>query len=144
MKILVLNGPNLNLLGVREPNVYGHETLKDIENACKKLAAKLNIELVCYQSNHEGDLIDKIQWAREDFDALIFNPGGYSHTSVAIADALRVLEFPIIEVHLTNIFAREEFRHHSYVSPVATGVITGLGTEGYLCAIRTLASILKK
>jgi 3-dehydroquinate dehydratase-2 len=138
-RILVLNGPNLNFLGVREPQTYGSETLADVEALCRREAQAHGIEIDFRQSNHEGELVTWIQQARGPFDGVVINPGAYSHTSVAIHDALRLLDVPIVEVHLSNIHARESFRHHSFVSPVATGVICGLGPEGYRLAIIALA-----
>ena len=141
--ILVLNGPNLNLLGVREPKTYGSETLADIEEACLERAAGLDLALDFRQSNHEGQLIDWIQEARESADGIIINAGAYTHTSIAILDALRACELPIIEVHLSNIFRREAFRHHSYVSLAARGGIFGLGPQGYELALEALASVIE-
>jgi 3-dehydroquinate dehydratase-2 len=140
--ILVLNGPNLNLLGVREPATYGRETLADIEESCLERAAALELAVDFRQSNHEGQLVDWIQEARENADGIIINAGAYSHTSVAILDALRAAELPIIEVHLSNIFRREPFRHHSYVSTVAQGVICGLAGQGYVLALEAMARLL--
>ncbi len=141
-RILVLNGPNLNLLGTREPATYGSATLADIEALCLAEAKAQGLELEFRQSNHEGELVTWIQQARGQIAGLVINPAAYSHTSVAIHDALRLLEVPIIEVHLSNIHARETFRHHSYVSAVATGVICGLGPAGYRVAIIALAEKL--
>ena len=138
-KILLLNGPNLNLLGRREPEKYGSVTLEQIENELSQKCASYGVELICYQSNHEGDLVDKIQQAaREEVDAVIINPGAYTHTSIAIRDAFLSVNIPFIEVHLTNIFAREPFRHHSYLSDIARGCIIGLGYKGYLLAAEYL------
>ena len=142
-RILVLNGPNLNLLGIREPQTYGADTLADIEKLCRAEAKALKLGLEFRQSNHEGELVTWIQEARGTFDGLMINPAAYSHTSVAIHDALRMLDVPIVEVHLSNIHAREAFRHHSYVSAVATGVICGLGPLGYRLAITALAEKIK-
>lgn len=141
--ILVLNGPNLNLLGVREPKTYGSETLADIEEACLERAAGLDLALDFRQSNHEGQLIDWIQEARESADGIIINAGAYTHTSIAILDALRACELPIIEVHLSNIFAREPYRHHSYISSVARGVICGFGAQSYILALDAIAYVLE-
>jgi len=138
----IINGPNLNLLGTREPDVYGTTTLADIEAMCAARAKTHGLETLCLQSNDEGEMVNFIQTARGDASGLIINAGAYSHTSVAILDALQAIEIPIIEVHLSNIFAREEFRHHSYVSGVAAGVICGLGAQGYEMAIDALASRL--
>ncbi len=133
--IYVLNGPNLNLLGKRQPEIYGSETLADVEKRMREKAAGLGIELEFYQSNHEGALVDKIHEAREKAAGIIINPAAYSHTSVAILDALNTFESPVVEVHISNIHKREEFRHHSYVSSRAEGVIAGLGTLGYVLAL---------
>ena len=141
--ILVLNGPNLNLLGVREPKTYGSETLADIEEACLERAAGLDLALDFRQSNHEGQIVDWIQEAREGADGIIINAGAYTHTSIAILDALRACELPIIEVHLSNIFAREPYRHHSYISSVARGVICGFGAQSYILALDAIAYVLE-
>ena len=143
-KIIILNGPNLNLLGEREKEKYGNVTLKDIENNCNEFAKKNNIDLTLFQSNIEGDLVDKIQEARKEHDGLIINAGGYTHTSVAIHDALKVLKVPIIELHITNIYNREEFRHKSLISKLATGVLCGFGTDGYILALQAMKNYLKK
>ena len=135
MRILILNGPNLNLLGEREPEVYGYMTLADVEAICRCRADALGVTIDFRQSNAEGCLIDWIHEARRAADALILNAGAYSHTSIAIMDALLALKIPIIEVHLSNIFRREPFRHHSYISQAATGLICGLGAQGYELAI---------
>jgi 3-dehydroquinate dehydratase-2 len=135
--VYVLNGPNLNLLGKREPAIYGHETLADVEAACRRAAAELGI-----QSNAESELIDWIQEAREQAGGIVINPAGFTTTSVAILDALLTCECPIIEVHITNIHRREEFRQHSYVSKAASGVIAGLGTQGYVLALHRLAQLI--
>ena len=140
--LLVLNGPNLNMLGVRQPEIYGRTSLADIEAECRALAEDLGFALEFRQSNHEGQLIDWIQEARRTADGIIINPGGLTHTSVALMDALTAADLPVIEVHITNIHAREEFRHHSYVSRVAKGVIAGLGPQGYLFALEALARIV--
>jgi 3-dehydroquinate dehydratase II len=134
--ILLINGPNLNLLGTREPEVYGSETLIDIEQAAIAQAKAANASLECFQSNHEGALIDRIQLARQQaVDAIVINPGGLTHTSVALRDALAGVAIPFVEVHISNVHRRESFRHHSYLSEIAVGVICGLGTEGYRAAI---------
>jgi 3-dehydroquinate dehydratase-2 len=142
-KILVVNGPNLNLLGEREPAVYGRTTLADIEKSCRKRAKTLGLAVDFRQSNHEGELVTWIQEARAGHAAIVINAGAYSHTSVAILDALQAFDKPIIEVHLSNIFRREGFRHHSHVSAVARGVICGLGATGYLLALDALAELLE-
>jgi 3-dehydroquinate dehydratase-2 len=141
--IYVLNGPNLNLLGVREPEIYGYDTLADIESRCAALLEGTDFGLVFRQSNHEGQLVDWIQEARTKADALILNPAAYTHTSVALYDALKALSIPIIECHLSNPHARETFRHHSYVSLAANGVIAGFGAIGYELAIRAILSQVK-
>jgi 3-dehydroquinate dehydratase II len=141
--ILVLNGPNLNLLGVREPQTYGRETLADIEEACLERAAALDLAVDFRQSNHEGQLIEWIQEARESADGIIINAGAYTHTSIAILDALRAAELPVVEVHLSNIFAREAYRHHSYISTVARAVICGLAGHGYVLALDAIAYLLE-
>jgi 3-dehydroquinate dehydratase-2 len=142
-KILVVNGPNLNLLGEREPAVYGRTTLADIEKSCRKRAKTLGLAVDFRQSNHEGELVTWIQEARRGHAAIVINAGAYSHTSVAILDALQAFDKPIIEVHLSNIFRRVAFRHHSHVSAVARGVICGLGATGYLLALDALAELLE-
>jgi 3-dehydroquinate dehydratase-2 len=142
--ILVLNGPNLNLLGVREPATYGHDTLADIEEGCLERAADLDLAVDFRQSNHEGQLIDWIQEARENADGIILNAGAYTHTSIAILDALKASELPVVEVHLSNIHRRESFRRHSYVSEVAQGVICGFGAQGYLLALEAMARFIKR
>ena len=140
--VLILNGPNLNMLGVREPTIYGTETLDDIEALCLEHAESLNIAIDFRQSNLEGELVSWIQQARGEHDGIILNAAGYTHPSVAIMDALSVAELPVVEVHLSNIFRREAFRHHSYVSPVAKGVICGFGAHGYLLALDALARLI--
>ena len=140
--IHIINGPNLNLLGTREPEIYGTTTLADIEAMCADHAQTNGMSVSCFQSNDEGELVTLIQTARTEASGLIINAGAYSHTSVAMLDALQTLDVPIIEVHLSNIFAREQFRHHSYISGVATGVICGLGAQGYQMAIDALSEIL--
>ncbi len=135
-KLLLLNGPNLNLLGTREPAVYGNETLADIERAATAQAVAAGATLSCFQSNHEGALIDRIHAARTDgVDAIVINPGGLTHTSVALRDALAGVAIPFVEVHISNIHQREAFRHHSFLSEIALGTICGLGTDGYRYAI---------
>ena len=141
--IFVLNGPNLNLLGVREPSVYGRDTLGDIEERCAARAAALGLQIDFRQTNHEGQLVDWIQEARESAEGIILNAGALTHTSVAIFDALTAAGLPIIEVHLSNIFRREPFRHLSYVSTVAQGVICGLGSHGYLLALDAITRLLE-
>jgi 3-dehydroquinate dehydratase-2 len=134
-KVLIINGPNLNLLGTREPEIYGKTTLKDIETELKNKAEKLNVEIECFQSNHEGEIVDKICGAKGKFDAVIINPAAYTHTSVAIRDAFAAVDIPAIEVHISNVYSREEFRHNSLIAPVVVGQIAGLGIHGYLLAL---------
>jgi 3-dehydroquinate dehydratase-2 len=141
-RILVLNGPNLNMLGTREPATYGSQTLADIETMATEEGAALGLEVTCRQSNIEGELVTWIQQALGTFEAVVINPGAYSHTSIAIHDAFRAVNLPVIEVHLSNIYTREPFRHHSYVSPVALGVVCGLGATGYKLALHALAEKL--
>lgn len=142
--ILVINGPNLNLLGEREPHIYGSQTLADINHALTEQAKQAGFVLECFQSNHEGALIDKVQQARQTTCGLIINPGGYAHTSVALRDALAAYVHPIVEVHLSNIYKREGFRHHSFISAVVTGLICGLGADGYRLALDALTRKLKQ
>ena len=142
-KIIILNGPNLNLLGEREKSQYGSFTLKDIEDKCMKYASKNDIGLTLFQSNIEGELVEKIQSSRKGQEGLIINAGGYTHTSVAIHDALKIIKIPIIELHITNIYNREEFRHKSLISNVATGVICGFGSEGYVMSLNAMNNLIK-
>jgi len=142
-RVLVLNGPNLNMLGVREPEIYGAQTLGDIEKLCKATGQSLDLDVDFRQSNHEGELVTWIQDARTRADAIVINPAAYSHTSVAIHDALKATGLPVAEVHLSNIHQREAFRHHSYVSAVAYGVICGFGALGYSLALQALSEKLK-
>lgn len=142
--VLVINGPNLNLLGTREPEIYGHETLDDISAALAIKADALLVGIDFRQANSEGRIVDWIHEARTDHQGIIINAGAYTHTSVAILDALLAYEGPIIEVHLSNIFKRESFRHHSYISSVAQGVICGLGSRGYDLALQAMASLIKE
>ncbi|MBF0153398.1 MAG: type II 3-dehydroquinate dehydratase [Magnetococcales bacterium] len=134
-RILVLNGPNLNMLGRRETGIYGAATLADIETACRDHATVLGAEIVFFQSNHEGVLVERIQQALGSCDLIIFNPAAYTHTSVALRDALLAVALPVIEVHLSNVYKREPFRHHSYISDVAIGQVTGFGQDGYILAL---------
>ncbi len=140
--VLVLNGPNLNLLGTRQPEIYGRETLADVESLCRHAAAAAGLQVECRQTNSEGTLIDWIQQARQSFDGIIINAGGYSHTSIAIMDALLAFDGPVIEVHMSNIHTRDPFRRHSYMSLAARSVICGLGSAGYRLAIAGLAEML--
>ncbi|HJU20370.1 MAG TPA: type II 3-dehydroquinate dehydratase [Stellaceae bacterium] len=141
--VFVLNGPNLNLLGVRDPALYGHDTLADIEGRCLGRAAALDLEIEFRQTNHEGQLVDWIHEARDSADGIVLNAGALTHTSVAVLDALLAAELPVIEVHLSNIFRRESFRHHSYVSLAARGVICGLGAQGYELALEAIAGLIE-
>ena len=143
-KIIILNGPNLNLLGVREKEKYGELTLEYIEKNCKEFANKNDIELSLFQSNIEGEIVEIIQKSRNEQHGLIINAGGYTHTSVAIHDALKILTIPIIELHITNIYNREEFRHKSLISNIAKGIICGFGSDGYIMALQSMKKILKK
>ena len=141
--VLVLNGPNLNLLGMREPSIYGSETLADIAERCAQAGARLGLAIDFKQSNAEHQLIDWLHEARERIDGVVINPAAYTHTSVALADALTAIAKPIIEVHISNVHKREAFRHHSYVSPIAQAVIVGCGTQGYELALERMAVLLK-
>jgi 3-dehydroquinate dehydratase-2 len=140
-KILVLNGPNINMSGIREPAIYGNITLAEIEKSLSLLAKELKVEVEFFQSNHEGKIVDKIQDSVNKFFGIIINPAALTHTSIAIRDALSSVSVPTIEVHISNIYAREEFRHKSYIAAAAIGQITGLGTDGYLFALRKMASL---
>ena len=142
-KILIINGPNLNLLGEREQSQYGKNTLNDIENQCVKLSEEFNDKIEFFQSNIEGEIVNKIQQVRSGFHGVIINAAGFTHTSVSIRDALEILKIPIIEVHISNIYKREEFRQKSLLSGVVTGGIFGLGTECYILAIKALQSLMK-
>ncbi|HEU4548349.1 MAG TPA: type II 3-dehydroquinate dehydratase [Rhizomicrobium sp.] len=143
LPIFILNGPNLNLLGTREPEVYGYTTLAQVEKMCVAQAAIHGLSVVFRQSNHEGEIVDFLQEARTGASAVILNPAGYGHTSIAILDSIQMLKIPLIEVHLSNIHKREPYRHHSYVSRGATGIVMGLGAQGYLRAIDAIGEILK-
>jgi 3-dehydroquinate dehydratase II len=145
-KILILNGPNLNLLGTREPAQYGYETLADVERLCLETGARLGVEIECRQSNHEGFLIDWIHEAGREVAAgrmlgAVMNPGAYTHTSVALHDAIKGAHLPLVELHISNVHAREEFRHHSFISPAARGIIVGFGVKGYALAIEALVRV---
>jgi len=143
-RVMILNGPNLNLLGVREPHIYGTTTLAQIREACEREAKQLSLTLSFYQSNHEGELVDLIQSARQDADAIIINPAAYSFTSIAMVDAIKAFEGPVLEVHISNIHARDEHHRDSKISHAATGVICGLGPYGYIAAMRALADMPSK
>lgn len=141
--VLVIHGPNLNLLGAREPEVYGSVTLADINASLAALAKELGLSIECFQSNHEGEMVEKIGQSRARFQALIINPAAYTHTSVALRDAIAACGLPAVEVHLSNIYAREEFRHKSLSAPVCKGQISGFGKDSYLLALRAVAGLLK-
>ena len=143
-RVMILNGPNLNLLGVREPHIYGTTTLGQIKEACEQEAKKLSLTIAFHQSNHEGELVDLIQEARQNADGIIINPAAYSFTSIAMVDAIKAFEGPVMEVHISNIHARDEHHRHSKISHTATGVICGLGPHGYIAALRALAEMPKK
>ncbi len=143
-KIIILNGPNLNLLGEREKNHYGNFTLKDVERKCNEYSSRNDIALSLFQSNIEGELVDQIQNSIVNQDGLIINAGGYTHTSVAIHDALKILKIPIIELHISNIYNREDFRHKSLISKVAKGVICGFGVDGYIMSLQAMNKFIKK
>lgn len=140
--ITILNGPNLNLLGLREPDIYGHETLEDVAAQCAAVGGTLGLESALRQSNHEGELVSWVHEARETSAGIIINAGAYTHTSVALFDALNTFSGPVLEVHITNIHKREAFRHHSYISARADGVIVGFGVEGYALAMRRMGTLL--
>ncbi len=140
--IYILNGPNLNLLGKRQPHIYGHETMADVEAQCRTEAGKHGLDVRFHQSNREYELIDWVHESRETAAGIVINPAAFTHTSVAILDALNTVEFPIIEVHISNVHKREAFRHHSFVSAIASGVIAGFGTQGYTLAVQRLARLI--
>jgi 3-dehydroquinate dehydratase-2 len=142
--IFVLNGPNLNLLGKRQPAIYGADTLADVEHDCRETAEALGLDIRFHQSNHEGQIVDWIHEARETASGIVINPAAYTHTSVAILDALNAFEGPVIEVHISNVHKRESFRHHSYVSLRADGVIAGFGVQGYALALRRVATLVAR
>ena len=138
MKILVINGPNINMLGIREPDIYGRETFSDVIEKIKKHAEKRGVEVTCYQSNHEGALVDEIQAAYQVYDGIVINPGAYTHTSIAIADALSAVAIPTVEIHISDVDKREDFRQISYIRPLCVGCVKGHGTDGYLEAMDIL------
>ena len=140
-RVMILNGPNLNMLGIREPHIYGTTTLAEVNVSCEEAAAKLGLKLAFHQSNHEGVLVDLIQSARQDANAIVINPAGFSFTSVSIMDAIKTFEGPVLEVHISNIHARDEYHRHSKISFVATGVICGLGPFGYIAALHAIANM---
>lgn len=142
-KILLLNGPNINMLGKREKDIYGVDTLEHIEEDVKTFASTLDITVDCFQSNHEGDLIDQLHLANDVYDGIIFNPAAYTHTSIALHDAIKAIEVPVIEVHLSNIHKRESFRHMSYTAPASIGQLVGFGKQGYLLAVQALYNMYK-
>jgi 3-dehydroquinate dehydratase-2 len=141
-KVLVIHGPNLNMLGMREPQIYGHQTLQEINRVLQAQAERLGLAVETFQSNHEGELVDRIQQANDAFDGIVINPAAYTHTSVAIRDALSLLTIPIVEIHLSNINKRESFRHTSLIADIATARISGFGAHGYLLALDGLAQLL--
>ena len=142
-RIVILNGPNLNLLGLRQPEIYGHDTLDDVARNCSQLAQTLGLETELFQTNHEGELVEMIHAARDDAQGIIINPAAFSHTSVAVLDALMAIDGPVLEVHISNIHKREAFRHHSYVSSRADGIIAGCGVQGYELAVQRMAMLVK-
>lgn len=142
MKILIINGVNLNMLGIREPEKYGSMTLKDLEKELYAYSFKLGIDIEAFQSNHEGEIVEKIHNARKNFDGIVINAGAYTHTSVAIRDAISATNIPTVEVHITNIYKREEFRHHSYLAPVCIGQISGFGINSYKLGLKAVADFL--
>lgn len=144
MRILIIHGPNLNLLGKREKNIYGNDTLESINEDLKKLAKSEKIQVEFFQSNHEGEIVTRIQEAQGKFDGIVINPAAFTHTSIAIRDAIAAIQTPVVEIHLSNIHAREEFRKESYVSPVAAGVVFGFGKGSYLLGLQGMISLLKK
>ena len=142
MKILVINGVNMNMLGVREPEKYGSMTLKDLEKDLYAFSFELGIDIETFQSNHEGEIIEKIHSAKDNFDGILINAGAYTHTSIAIRDALTAVALPTVEVHMTNIYTREEFRHHSYIAPVSLGQISGFGINSYKLGLKAIVDFL--
>ena len=143
MKILIINGVNMNMLGFREPEKYGSMTLKDLEKDLYAYSFKLGVDIETFQSNFEGEIVEKIQSAKDNFDGIVINAGAYTHTSVAIRDAISAVEFPVVEVHMTNIYNREEFRHHSYLAPVCIGQISGFGVNSYKLGLNAIVNFIK-
>ena len=143
MKILIINGVNMNMLGFREPEKYGSMTLKDLEKDLYAYSFKLGVDIETFQSNFEGEIVEKIQSAKDNFDGIVINAGAYTHTSVAIRDAISAVEFPVVEVHMTNIYKREEFRHHSYLAPVCIGQISGFGVNSYKLGLNAIVNFIK-
>jgi len=143
LKLLVLDGPNLNLLGQREPEIYGSLTLSDVDKLLVEKGKIMGVEVVCFQSNHEGNLVDKIHQALGNYQGIVINAGAYTHTSVAVRDALAGVNLPTVEVHLSNIYRREEFRHHSYIAPISVGQISGFGVDSYLLGLQALVNHIK-
>ena len=143
MKILIINGVNMNMLGFREPEKYGSMTLKDLEKDLYAYSFKLGVDIETFQSNFEGEIVEKIQSAKDNFDGIVINAGAYTHTSVAIRDAISAVELPVVEVHMTNIYKREEFRHHSYLAPVCIGQISGFGVNSYKLGLNAIVNFIK-
>lgn len=144
MKILVINGVNMNMLGIREPEKYGSMTLKDLEKDLYAFSFELGIDIETFQSNHEGEIVEKIHSAKGNFDGILINAGAYTHTSIAIRDALSAVVLPVVEVHMTNIYTREEFRHHSYIAPVSLGQISGFGINSYKLGLKAIVDFLSE
>ena len=144
MKILVINGVNMNMLGVREPEKYGSMTLKDLEKDLYAFSFELGVDIETFQSNHEGEIVEKIHSAKGNFDGILINAGAYTHTSIAIRDALSAVALPVVEVHMTNIYTREEFRHHSYIAPVSLGQISGFGINSYKLGLKAIVDFLSE